>query len=172
MCLLFAIIKLNFQLKFVQCFDISSCNEIKIGILWFANFFFRFLFLPFNFRQWHSMATNERITYANVGRFWEITFKFDAIYIHGTRYFRQNDQKLPLTKRKTQFFPVILATKENWFSAVIGSFITRNRDTGWASRLSNIDLWFMLNLCITRPADWQAICKFTRHFISTKYNFK
>lgn len=171
----FAIIKLNFQWKFVQCFDISRCNEIKIGVLWIANFFFRFFSLPFGFHQRQSMATNERITYGN-GRLSEITFKFDAIYI--STWF----SLLPPKWSKTSFdeaentiFASNFGDEGKLIFRCCRFFHYREQGhwmslTGYCWYLSLI--YVMSNLCIKRPPDWQAICKFTRHFISTKYDFK
>lgn len=66
-----AIIKLNLGRKFALCFDKSKNNEIKIGILWIANFDGNW--------EWDSEITT-------------LVVEFEAICIRGARYFRRGDQ--------------------------------------------------------------------------------
>lgn len=86
-----------------------------------------------------SMATRKH-TKRGIGRFCEITTFLCVICIHGTSYFRKNDQTFFSSSFSSYTFLGNFAKflrKKNWFSAFVGFFLTCEGD------FSQLYLWFM-----------------------------
>lgn len=106
------------------------------------------------------MATKRRTTHG-IGRFYEITILYSNLMLF-TYMVRVTSadmiKNLVHIAENTNFcsnFWWISRTKENWFSAVVGTFI--KRVLSWI-KLTGYFL-FTFDLCIKRPSDCRAICE-------------